>query len=255
MTALAEALGPAETVAAVLGVYLLAGIVKGAMGFGLPIVSVALLPFVVPVTQALTLNAIVLLATNIAQVWRAGDRRGGLAAAWPLMLGMALTVLPAAWAAAAIPREALLLVLGVFVMAFVGWSLAAPEIRIAPRAVRPVGVTTGMTAGVVGAVTSAPGAVFVAYVVALGLSRPAHMAALGYIMGLFGLMLTGSYAAVGLMRWEDVPLGLLSVPAAIAGMALGDGWAKGLGDTRFRRAVLALLAVLGLLLIRRALSS
>ncbi|MEM9146845.1 MAG: sulfite exporter TauE/SafE family protein [Pseudomonadota bacterium] len=253
MTALG--LGPAETVAGVLAVFVLAGVVKGAMGFGLPIVSISLLPFLVPVDRALTLNALVLLATNITQVVRAGDRRGGLAAAWPLMLGMALTVPPAAWMASTIPRDALMMVLGIFVLGFVTWSLASPRIPVGEGWRRPVGIGTGMLAGLVGAVTSAPATIFVAYTVALGLSRPTHMAALGYVMGAFGLVLTVAYAAVGLLRWADVPMGFLAVPAAVLGMALGDGWAARLGDRRFRALVLGLLAALGVLLIRRALSS
>lgn len=251
----ALSLPPVEVLAAVLAVYALAGVVKGAMGFGLPIVSVSLLPFVVPIDQALTLNAIVLIATNITQVLRAGERHAGFAAAWPLVLGMALTVLPAAWVAASVPRESLLLTLGIFLLAFVGWSFAAPRLTLRPSLHRPVGVATGMVAGVVGAITTAPATVFVAYAVALELPRPVHMAALGYVMGLFGLALGLSYTAVGLFDWAAAPLGLASIPAAIAGMWFGDRWASRLGSAGFRRLVLALLAVLAVVMIRRALSS
>lgn len=241
------------TAAAVLGVYLVAGFVKGTLGFGLPVVAVTTLPFLVPVEQALTLNSMVILATNLQQILQGGDRRAALASAWPLMLGMAVMVPVAARFAVGIEAATLMLILGGFVLAFVAVSLARPGLRIAPARRVPAGVAMGLLSGFVGAITSSPGPIFVSYVVALGLSRQVYMTALGFIMSLFGVMLAGSYAAVGMLDADDLPFGLACVVPAVVGMALGNAVGRRFGAERFRLLVLGVLAVLAVVMIRRAL--
>ena len=83
----------AETLLAILAIYCGAGVIKGAVGFGLPVTAAALLPFVVPVELALGLNAIVIIYTNLLQIRLGRAYRAGLSAAWPVMAGMVVAVL------------------------------------------------------------------------------------------------------------------------------------------------------------------
>ena len=239
-------------VGAALAIYLLAGLVKGASGFGLPVVAVTLIPFVLPLGTALALNAIVILFTNIQQIRQGAGLRPGLAAAWPLMLGPTLTVPLGAAFAAGLDPATLSAVLGVFILCFVATSLANPRLRTPPRRAVPVGFSMGLASGVVGGLTSAPGPVFVAYVVSLHLPRPVYLSALGCIMSLFGATATASFAWAGLLRAEHLPLGLLAVLPALLGMRLGDAWASRLPVETFRRIVLAFLGGLAVVMILRA---
>ena len=245
---------PADVLLAVLSVYLLAGMVKGAMGFGLPIVSVSILPFVVPVGTALGLNALVLIATNLQQIRQGGACRDGFVAAWPVMAGMLVGVPVGAALAADLAPDTLILVLGIFILIFVALSVVNPAFRVAPAWRRKVGVTAGAVSGVVGALTSAPASIFVMFMVSLRLARPVYMTALGTIMGLFGTAAALSYAVTGVLTAQHVLPALASIPPAVLGMWLGDRWASRLGALAFRRAVLVLLAVLAVLMIRRSLS-
>ena len=240
--------------AAIVGVYLIAGLVKGATGFGLPVVAVTLLPFVVPVEMALALNAVVIFATNIQQIRQGGAIREGLAAAWPMMLGMTLTVPVGALFARGISEQMLMTILGVFVLLFVISNFLNPALKIPAGWARRMGFGMGLASGIVGGLTSAPGPIFVMYVVALHLARPVFMTALGFIMALFGLAVSGSYIWVGVLRWEHAGPGLMSFIPALIGMWLGNRWAKRLPLETFRRIVLVLLGVLACLLIRRALT-
>jgi len=239
--------------AAVATVYLLAGLVKGAMGFGLPVVAVTLLPFVVPVETALALNAIVIFATNIQQIRQAGEIRAGLTAAWPMMLGMALMVPVGAHFTVGIATATLMTILGVFVLLFVVSSFLNPSLRIPHGWERRTGFGMGLVSGFVGALTSAPGPIFVMYVHGLHLPRPVYMAALGFIMSLFGFVVGSSYIWVGVLGWEHLIPGLLGIPPAMLGMWLGDRWAARLPLETFRKIVLALLGLLACLIVRRAL--
>lgn len=244
---------PPGLLALILAIYLAAGVVKGALGFGLPTVSITILPFLIPVQDALALNALVIIATNAQQIVQAGAARQGLAAGWPMMLGMALTVPLGAIFAAGITTSALMAVLGFFVLLFVVTSFMRPTFRIPPGRARPVGFGMGLLAGFVGALTTSPGSIFVMYAVSLHLPRPIYMAALGVIMTPFGLILIGSYIWVGVLDWAHVPAGLLATVMGVGGVWLGNALGKRVEVATFRRIILGVLGVLAVMMIRRAL--
>jgi len=169
-----------------------------------------------------------------------------------MMLGMALMVPLGAQFAAGMETAALMSLLGAFILIFVVSSFVNPSLRTPAGWERRIGFGMGLLSGVVGGLTSAPGPIFVMYVVSLHLARPVYITALGFIMALFGTVVALSYAWAGVLRAEHLVPGLASVPLAVAGMWLGDRWARRLPVQSFRRAVLALLGVLAVLMIRRA---
>lgn len=241
-----------ELFALIVAIYVLAGTVKGAMGFGLPVVSITLLPFLIPVETALAYNSVVILLTNLQQIRQAGEWRGGVAAAWPMMVGMAIMVPVGALFTIGISTSTLMTILGGFVLLFVVSSFLNPSLRIPAGWEKPMGFGMGLLSGFVGALTSSPGPIFVMYVVSLHLARPVYMSALGFIMSLFGIVVAASYAWVGILRWEHLALGLLCIIPSMTGMWLGNKWAKRLPMERFRQIVLGMLGVLACLMIRRA---
>jgi uncharacterized protein len=245
---------PPEFLAIILGVYLVAGFVKGALGFGLPVVSITLLPFLVPVETALALNALVIMTTNLQQIFQAGGTREAFGAAWPMMLGMALMVPVGALFTVGISTPVLMILLGSFVLLFVISSFVNPALRVPHGWERRIGFALGLVSGFVGALTSSPGPIFVMYVVSLHLARPVYMAALGFIMTLFGFVVTASYVWVGVVRWEHVAPGVLATVPAMLGMWLGNATGRRLGVAAFRKVVLVLLGCLAALMIERALT-
>ncbi len=243
-----------EFLALTLLIYFVAGFVKGAIGFGLPVVAITLLPFFVPVETALALNALVIMTTNLQQIFQAGGAREGFRAAWPMMLGMALMVPVGALFTVGISTSALMTILGSFVLLFVVASFVNPALRVPRGWERRIGFGMGLVSGFVGALTSSPGPIFLMYIVSLHLGRSVYMAALGFIMSLFGFVVTASYVWVGVVRWEHVPPGALATVPAVLGMWLGNASGKRLGVATFRKSVLVLLGCLAVLMIERALT-
>jgi uncharacterized membrane protein YfcA len=245
---------PPEFLAIILGVYFAGGFVKGALGFGLPLITIAILPFLVPVETALAMNALVIMTTNLQQIFQGGGTREGLKAAWPMMLGMALMVPVGALFTAGISTAALMTILGSFVLLYVIASFVNPALRVPRGWERRTGFGMGLVSGFVGALTSSPGPIFVMYVVSLHLARPVFLTALGFIMSLFGFVVTASYIWVGVLQWEHVPPGVLATLPSVLGMWLGNVSGRRLGVATFRRIVLAILGLLAVLMIRRALT-
>ncbi|MEM6943618.1 MAG: TSUP family transporter, partial [Pseudomonadota bacterium] len=110
-----EALGIGPT-AALLGLvaFFLGGLVKGGLGFGLPLVTISLLPLFLPLDLALAINALILPALNAWQARQSGRFGEVLRRFWPLALTLTLFLPLGAWFATGVDTRTLTLALGLF---------------------------------------------------------------------------------------------------------------------------------------------
>lgn len=244
-------IGPAET-ALTAAIYVFGGVVKGATGFGLPLIAISLTPLFLPLDLALALNALVIPATNVGQFAALGGYRRSVAICWPLILGLCAAVFFAASLAKAAPPAAISAVLGAVLILFVGQAFAAPSFRIAPGARKPAALAAGLVGGVVGAAVTAPGPVFAMYFVGLGLDRRALISAMALSMLSVGLLISGAFALLGLLDAARAAMSAAAIAPAAAGMVIGDRLARSMSVEGFRRLVLLILLGLGCYHIWRA---
>lgn len=231
--------------ATIAAIFVFGGIVKGATGFGLPLVTISLTPLVAPLDLALALNTLVVPITNIAQFWAAGGHGAALRLCWPLILGLLLTTFAAAQALSGLSPAILSAVMGALLIGFAALSFGAPRLRVPETASKPAAFGAGLAGGVVGAVMTAPGPIFAVLFVGLGLSRREMIAAMGLAMIAVGVVVTGAFATVGIL---DAPRAAASAAAAIpafVGMWIGDRLGRRLSVEAFRRLVLLMLLGLG----------
>ena len=234
------------TLAIVLAVYLAAGVVKGALGFGMPLIAGAVLPQIVPLPLVLAINAVILPITNTVQFARAGATGAVLRRHWLVLAGLAVAVpLGAVVVARADPRWVGLL-FGLFITLAAALSWAVPDWRIPDRAVGPTAFGTGLLGGLVAALTTAPGPVFVLYLVGRGVGRAERMGALGLLLLAGGGLVAVSFLMVGILNGPRILLALVCLVPALAGMYVGDALAERIPARRLRALVLLALIVLGL---------
>ena len=114
---------PADA-ALVAAVFLLAGLVKGVVGLGLPTVSVGLLALLMTPAEAASLLLLPSLLTNIAQA-SGPALKPLLRRLWPMLLA----IVPGALAGSAViaAGSAALPVLGLALLAYAAWGLASGE--------------------------------------------------------------------------------------------------------------------------------
>lgn len=90
--------GLASYLPLILATFLLAGLVKGVVGLGLPTISVGLLGLVMPPMQA---AALLLVPSMVTNIWQLADGRSPwpmLRRLWPMLLGIVLgTLLLGRW--------------------------------------------------------------------------------------------------------------------------------------------------------------
>lgn len=226
-------------------IFLLAGMVKGIVGLGLPTISMALLALFMPPAEAAALLIIPSLVTNL---WQAGPLRnllpllgriGGMQAgvAGGTLVGAALLGAPAgAWASIA---------LGVALIGYAGWGFLGKPLQVPEDRETWLGPVAGAVTGVVTAGTGVFVIPAVPYLQALGLQRDELVQAMGIsftvstIALAIGLWANDSYSA------GEAGTSVLLLLPALAGMVAGQRLRRMLPAVMFRRCLLASLAVLG----------
>ncbi|PHK95777.1 hypothetical protein CR162_06535 [Pseudoroseomonas rhizosphaerae] len=238
----------------VLAVFLLAGLVKGVIGLGLPTVAMGLLGVLMPPAQAAALLVLPSLVTNLWQLL-AGPRFGALLRRLGgMMLGILAGTLLGAGLIAREDSRWPVAALGLTLLAYAAIGLARPGLRVPRRAEHWTAPLAGLATG---AVTGATG-VFVIPAVpflgALGLGRDELVQALGLSFTVSTLALAAGLLWHGALPGVLLGQSLLAVPPALLGMALG-GWLRGrVRPETFRRGFFLGLGALGAEMAWRALA-
>jgi uncharacterized membrane protein YfcA len=231
-------------------VFVLAGVVKGVVGLGLPTIAMALLASLMAPAQAAALLVVPSLLTNLAQIRPAHGRPWSTLA--PLLrrlatmqAGVCLGTLAGAWLLGAPAGAWAMASLGVALIAYAAWGLAGAQLSVRPGTERWLGPLTGAATGLVTAATGVFVVPAVPYLQALGLSRDALVQAMGISFTTSTLALAlGLYANAG-GAGLDVGASVLMLVPALAGMAAGQALRQRLSPVLFRRCFLACLVVLG----------
>ncbi len=239
-----------------LALTLVAGFVKGAVGFAMPMIMISGLSSFLPPDLALAALILPTVVTNLRQALRQGVAAAVEAAkAFRFYLAIVLVFIAgAAQLVAVLPSWALYLILGVPVTGFAAMQLAGVRLVIRPEHRRLAEFLIGALAGFVGGVSGVWGPPTVAYLTALDTPKDEAMRVQGVIYGMGAVVLFFAHIRSGVLNWHTAPLSLAMVVPAMIGMTLGFALHDRLDPRRFRQATLAVLVVVGLNLIRRGLS-
>lgn len=228
----------------VAGVFLLAGLVKGVVGMGLPTVALGLLALWMSPAEAAALLIWPSLLTNLWQMQPWGRIAAMLRRLWPMQAGVVAGTLGGSWAFGGLGGAWAPVALGGALVVYALWGLAGRRLSVAPAAEPLCGPLVGLATGLVTATTGVFVLPAVPYLQALRWSSEALIQAMGISFTVSTLAL-----AAGLRFGSaqvDMPWGLslaMLVPA-LAGMALGAALRRRLSPALFRRCFF--LGLLGL---------
>ncbi len=246
-------LAPAGFVLA-FAVALVAGTIKGIVGFAMPMIMVSGLSSIMAPDLALAGLILPTLVTNGFQAMRQGPR-----AAWQsmkrfrafLLVGGVFLML-SAQLVRVLPAQVMLLIIGGPITLFAVTQLMGKHLVLhAPSRRMEIGI--GAFAGFIGGFSGIWGPPTVAYLTALGTEKREQMRIQGVIYGLGAVVLFFAHVGSGVMRSETLPFSVLMILPALFGMWLGGRLQDKIDQKTFRRATLFVLLIAGLNLMRRAL--
>jgi uncharacterized protein len=229
-------------------VMFLASFVMGLTGFGIALVAMAFLPWLMsPVTAivVLTIYAFVFSVVVVVQLRR--DLTPG--ALVHLLIGTVAGTPLGVWLLASLPPSALNRLIGLVLVLVVALELrGVMPTRLVGRA---WALGAGFLAGLIGGAVGTPGPPVIVYTTTQGWSpRTIKANTMGFFVANQGVILAG-YWWVGLLTREVTTVSLAFAVPALAGVATGVALFGRLDAARFRRVVFGLLLVSGVVLLAR----
>ncbi|MEM1236017.1 MAG: sulfite exporter TauE/SafE family protein [Pseudomonadota bacterium] len=242
------------TFIAAAGVAVTAGVVKGMVGFAMPMVLISGLGSFLSPELALAGLILPTLVTNGMQALRQGLR-----AAWESMRRFSLflavggvALIASSQLVTVIPDRAFFLALGIPVTLYAILMLAGVPLTL-KSAGKPVSVAMGIFAGAVGGISGVWGPMTVAYLTAYDLAKEEQMRVQGVVYGLGAVLLLGAHSVSGVLTAQTAPFSAMLIVPAVLGLWIGFAIQDRMDQALFKRATLVVLCVAGLNLIRRGL--
>lgn len=246
---------PLSALMACLCVGVVAGVIKGMVGFAMPMIMISGMGSFVSPELALAGLILPTLATNGWQALRQGRR-----AAWAtvvrfrsfLIVGF-VALMISAQLVRVLPSDLMLLMIGVPIVLFAVTQLMGKALTLGDNPPRWIEVAIAGFAGLIGGISGVWGPPTVAYLTALNVEKKDHVRAQGVIYGLGALALFGAHVASGVINDRTLPFSALLVIPALAGMWIGFKVHDRIDQAAFRKATLVVLLVAGGNLVRRGL--
>lgn len=230
-----------------------AGLVKGMVGFAMPMILISGLSSVMAPELALAGVILPTLITNGMQALRQGMPAAAASVRKfrVFLLAGLVTLLISSQFVTVLPRDVMLLMIGAPVAVFVLIQLAGVRWHLRQASMR-VEMMLGGLAGAVGGVSGVWGPPTVLYLTALNTEKTEHLRVQGVIYGLGAVALFGAHIASGVLNAATFVFSLCLVPAAVLGMWGGGLVHDRINQATFRKATLVVLFLAALNLVRRA---
>lgn len=247
-----QALTALSLTASVIGLFA-GGLCKGAVGIGLPFISVPVLAFFISVPQALAVLAIPLFLTNALQflqgaLVRPVLKRYGLTTAM-LVIGIGLGT----QLLIAMPVRLSYLLMGLVILTY-------PALRLTGRS-QPFSLTrekwlapsAGFLSGLLGGVTGFFAPVIVAFLAIQRLDKNLFSASVGLILFSGTIALSSFLASFGVLGREELIASALALIPIFIGLRAGQKIRKYISQKSFERILTVVMTLIGLTMILRAL--
>ena len=232
-----------------IGALFAGGLVKGALGVGLPQVSTPLLGLGLSSYQSISLLAAPVALSNLYQAIDGGRivetlrRFGGL-----IIAQFIVTILTVKLTLALSPAQ-LNDLLAIALLLAVASMIWQPTLSISRAKEAKVGVVVGLLAGILGGVSSLTGPVTLTYLLALRLDRETFVSSISTIYFIAALPLYGALMWYDRMTNVDLVMSAFGLLPMAVGLAIGKRVRYRLNEQLFRRLLLAFLTLLALILL------
>jgi hypothetical protein len=241
---------PASVMAAVACSLIVAGLLKGVIGVGMPIVALPLLSLFIDIKSAAMLLSMPLIFSNLPQALEGGKTGRCLMHLMPVLLGMISGLFLGVRILLAVDANVAKIIAGLVLVAVAGVTLIAPKLQLPARLVVPAGITFGFFGGILGGIAAMAGPLVFIFLLAKGLHGKAFTkeASLYLVIssGLLAIFLTASRQ----FSWLDVLVSTAAMLPVALGMVAGQHLRDRIAAETFRKLVLIAVIAAGADLLR-----
>jgi len=243
------------TLALVFAITIVAGIIKGAIGFAMPLIMVSALSSFVDPKIAIAAIILPIVASNGWQTLRHGIAPAIQASKehWRYLVVVCFMIFVAAQLVPIIPRNIFYFVLGVPVVGLSLVQLFGLQLTISDRHKWWAEWVIAAISGTLGGLVGTWGPTTVLYLLAMKTEKMKQITVQGVIYGLGSITLLFAHIQSGVLNTKTVALSAILVPFALAGMWVGFQLLNKLDQQRFRQITLLVITIAGLNLLRKGL--
>jgi hypothetical protein len=240
----------ASIIAAVVCSLIVAGLLKGTIGVGMPVVALPLLSLFIDIKSAAMLLSMPLIFSNLPQALEGGQTGRCLMQLLPVILGMIPGLFLGVRVLLALDANVARMIAGLVLMGVGGVTMLAPKLHLQPRLVLPTGITFGFFGGILGGIAAMPGPLVFIFLLAKGLRGQAFTkeASLYLVVsaGLLAILLTASRQ----FSWLDVWVSTAAMLPVVLGMYVGRHMRDRIAPETFKTLVLIAVIAAGAELMR-----
>ena len=242
----------AEQTGIIFAIYLLSATAKGVTGLGFSTMCLPFLAMTVGLKEALPLLISPSIATNVMVMHGAGQFSVAIRRFWPMLAATVPGLALGLWALALVDGRLAGAVLGGLLLVWCVFAYVNPELRLPTVWARALGPISGFLTGGLNGITGSQVLPVTPYLMALHLDRNLFIQTINCSFTLSSLIMVVGLNSMGLFTVDATILSIVGAALAFAGVRLGERIRHSLSPERFRLALLAMLAVMGVGLMARA---
>jgi uncharacterized membrane protein YfcA len=232
---------------------LLAAFVKGTTGMGFPLIATPMVALLLDIRTAITILIIPNMVMDAAQIFRGSFPAAILRRFSWLLLLTVFGVFLGTKVLVMLPIWVLNLSLGIMVLVFVCSSFLRFEFQISPEAEWVLSPVVGMVSGFLNGMTNAAGPALAVYLYSLRLPKTEFVRSIATIFIITKLSQLVAVSTWNLFTLSTLRLSLEVTLFVLLGFYLGLKTQDRVNQQTFNRGLLALLFVIGVTLVVRAL--
>lgn len=233
----------------IFGAFVLGGTVKGALGVGLPLVTVPVLSLWLPIGQAIGLMVMPVLLSNLIQSTEGAGLQGNLRRFGGMIATQFVVTIVAVRLTLAMSPSELEKMVAVSLLIAVGLMAFTPQFTVNPRHEGAAGIGVGALSGLLGGISSLTGPLVIAYLMALRLNREAFVGSISVIYLCGAIPLYAAMLYFGRIGLGDIGLSILALAPMGAGLLMGRALRTRVNEAIFRKLLLLFLTVIAILLL------
>ncbi|MHA7854672.1 sulfite exporter TauE/SafE family protein [Marinobacter shengliensis] len=235
--------------ASIAAVFVLAGLVKGITGLGLPPIALGLLTTTLGLHSAVAMVLLPALVSNLIQASIGGRLVAIIRRIWHFLIASMLTVGIGSFGLRHLDSGLLSLLLGCMMMLYASANLLGVVFTISASRERSAGLLFGTASGLVTGLTGSSAVPGPFYLHALGFERDEFVQALGIVFTLSTLGLAVALVGQGVFTLDlSLASGLAVIPAML-GMKVGHALRRHFSVEAFKYLFLTMVFVIGLTLV------